>query len=119
MARRIIQLLMKAVTKVVIDGRTFIGRSIVINEDRVIIDGIEQSGSLVGPVNIIVSGHVELIDGTFGSVTVQGSCESVKTMSGDVKCGDVYGPVSTLSGDVDCSVILGHVKTMSGDIIRR
>ena len=45
-----------------------------------------------------------------------GTVGRVKTMSGDVHCGDVTGDVSTMSGDVTCGSIAGSAQTMSGDI---
>jgi DUF4097 and DUF4098 domain-containing protein YvlB len=103
-------------TRVNIDGRDLVGRSIVINGDKVTVDGVEQPGSLVGPVSVTVYGNVESLDGAMASVGVSGSCGAVKTMSGDVRCGDVSGDVSTMSGDVTCGRIGGAVKTRSGDI---
>lgn len=103
-------------SRVTIDGRDFVGRSITINGDKVVVDGVEQSGSLVGPISIEVHGNCEQLDTTSGSVTVSGSCGRVKTMSGDVRCGDVTGDIGTMSGDVTCGKVGGNVKTMSGDI---
>ena len=46
--------------------------------------------------------------------------EGIKTMSGDVEIhGDVNGDVKTMSGDVDCGNVAGDVSSMSGDIKRR
>lgn len=104
---------------VTIDGRSFSGRSISIDGDVVIVDGVVQQGSLVGPVSITIAGDVERLETTSGTVDVSGSCGQVKTMSGDVRCGDVRGDVGTMSGDVTCGSIAGSVKTMSGDIIGR
>ena len=102
--------------RIVIDGREFTGRSIKIVGDKVIVDGVQQSGSLVGDVNIQVHGDVDRLENTSGSVTVSGSCSGVKTVSGTVHCGDVSGDVGTVSGDVDCGKVGGNVKTVSGDI---
>jgi hypothetical protein len=112
-------MLMKVSGSVSIDGRDFVGRNITIRGEKVVIDGVEQDGSLVGPVSIVLYGDAELIDGPASSVTVTGKCGHVKTMSGDVRCGDVAGSVSTMSGDVTCGNIGGNVKTMSGDISHR
>lgn len=114
--RQIIKTVLKQSGRITIDGRDFVGRSVVINGDKVTIDGVEQEGSLVGPVSVTAHGDVEVIDGPVGSVTVSGSCGQVKTMSGDVRCGDVTGSVQTMSGDVTSGKIGGNVKTMSGDI---
>lgn len=104
-------------SSVTIDGKTFTGRSVTINGDKVIVDGVEQPGTLVGPINVTVNGSAESVETTSGTVTVTGSADRVKTMSGDVHCGDVSGDVGTMSGDVTCGPITGSVKTMSGDII--
>lgn len=102
-----------------IDGRDFVGRSVVINGDKVIVDGVEQDGSLVGPVNVTVHGDAEVIESSTGSITVDGRCHSAKTASGDIYCGDVSGSVSSMSGDVTCGRVGGSVSTMSGDVIHR
>lgn len=104
---------------VTIDGRTFTGRSINIKGDKVIVDGVEQSGSLVGPIHIDIKGDVESLQATSGSIDILGSCGSVSTTSGDIHCGPVAGSVTTMSGDVTCSIIGGSVSTMSGDIVGR
>lgn len=103
-------------SSVTIDGRTFTGRSISINGDKVVIDGVEQAGALVGPVSVTVNGNAESVEIESGKVEVAGTVGRVKTMSGDVCCGDVTGDVSTMSGDVTCGAIGGSAKTMSGDI---
>jgi DUF4097 and DUF4098 domain-containing protein YvlB len=104
-------------SSVTIDGRTFTGRSISINGDKVVIDGVEQAGTLVGPISVTVNGNAESVETGSGKVEITGTAGRVKTMSGDVRCGDVHGDVGTMSGDVTCSTISGSVKTMSGDII--
>lgn len=107
---------MKSHNSVTIDGRTFSGRNVVINKNRVIVDGVEQSGELIGPVSITIDGDVESIDGSFTDVTVTGSAGQVKTMSGDVRCGDISGSVSTMSGDITAKEVRGSASSMSGDV---
>lgn len=104
-------------SSVAIDGRIFTGRSVSIVGNKVVVDGVEQGGELVGPVNVIVNGNAESVEIGSGTVEVSGSAGLVKTMSGDVKCGAVTGDVGTMSGDVTCGPISGSVKTMSGDVI--
>jgi len=101
--------------RVVIDGREFNGRSIQINGDRVIVDGVQVEGSLSGPVSVQVYGDVESLECS-GDATIAGSAGSVKTVSGDVRCGLVNGSVQTVSGDVECGTVAGGVKTVSGDV---
>ncbi|MGL4353037.1 MAG: hypothetical protein ACRCTP_03725 [Aeromonas popoffii] len=102
--------------KVEINGRSFSGKNITIDSKGVVIDGkrAELGSELV--FNVTVIGEVQSIDGA-NSVKVTGPVGSVKTMSGEVECGDVTGNVSTMSGDITANNIAGSVKTMSGDII--
>jgi hypothetical protein len=99
---------------VTIDGRTFSGNNISISGDKVIIDGVQQEGSLVGDVHVSINGDVEALQITSGSITV--TAGSIKTTSGDVKCGDVSGSVQTVSGDVACGNVAGNIRTVSGDV---
>lgn len=86
---------------VTIDGKTFSGRSISISGNKVIIDGVEQGGELVGNI----------------TVTVNGGCNSVKTQSGDVNVQGDVTTVSTMSGDVTAKSVTSSISTMSGDVI--
>lgn len=105
--------------KVTIDGREFSGRSISINGNQVIVDGVPQNGALVGPVSVQVTGDVESLSTTSGDITVSGAVGTIGTTSGDVKCGDVSGSVQTVSGDVYCGSVSGGVRTVSGDVDKR
>lgn len=69
-------------------------------------------------VNIEIKGDVGIVSLTTGDVTVNGSCMTVKTGSGNVKCESALS-VSTGSGDVTCNKIAGSVSTGSGDIYRK
>lgn len=100
-----------------IDGRSFSGKSVIINGNTLIIDGVTQEGSLVGDINITITGNVQTLSNERGSVSCK-NVGSVSTMSGDVICGDISGDVDTMSGDVDCGNIGGNVSTMSGDITK-
>lgn len=88
-------------TQVTIGGRTFTGRSVSIVNGKVIVDGKEQDGQLVGPVSVTVNGDVDVVDNPSGTVTVTGVVGTVKTMSGDVTCGTIGGSASTMSGDIN------------------
>ena len=101
---------------ITINGKQYQGQNFSIDGDKVIIDGVQQEGSLSGPVSIQVTGDVQSIDGTAQSIAVTGSCGSVKTVSGDVRCGPVTGGVQTVSGVVYCGDVAGSVRTVSGDV---
>ena len=99
------------------------GKSIVKKGGEWYVDGKKVDTSGVGMteldvVNIEITGDVTNLHTTSGDVTVNGSCISVMTGSGDVKCNEAVN-VKTGSGDVTCSRIGGNVSTGSGDIYRR
>lgn len=102
-----------------IDGRDFVGRSVTIDGDTVIIDGVVQDGKLVGPITVTLHGDAESIETSSGNVTITGAAGSVHTSSGNVRCGNVGAGVQTMSGDVTCGTIAGSVRTMSGDVSHR
>ncbi len=102
-----------------IDGKTFSGKTISIVNGKVVVDGVEQEGNLVGDINITVNGDVETLENTSGDVKAN-NVGSIHTVSGDIECGNVSGSVSTVSGDVECrGKIGGNVNTVSGDITER
>lgn len=66
---------------------------------------------------ITIIGDVSRIDGNFGKVIVEGSCNRVKTISGSIEVrGDVDGDVSSTSGSISCGNVAGDVSTISGRI---
>jgi len=102
--------------RITIDGRDFVGSHIIVDGDgSVTIDGVCQSEKLIGDINIIVHGDVDILENTSGRVAA-GNVGSLKTVSGDIDCLDVSGNVQTVSGDVSCRNITGSVKSVSGDI---
>lgn len=105
-------------SRVQIDGKTFIGNNVVIDGNKVIIDGQVQDGELIGDVNITVHGDVESLSLSSGTVKAN-KAGRIQTHSGDVECGDVNGSVSTMSGSVECGNISGSVSTMSGSVKHR
>lgn len=104
---------------VTIDGRTFSGQSIQINGDQVVVDGVVQQGSLVGPITVTVNGDCESVENGNGDVTVTGSAGSVRTSTGGVRCAAVSGDVTTSVGNVNCGDVGGSVRTSVGNISYR
>lgn len=106
------------------------GKKVVLKGDRIIkengkwyVDGREVDTSSVqdsefDEVKIEITGNVESLTTSSGSVTVNGDCKSVNTSSGDVRCNDVVS-INTASGDIHCENVNGNINTMSGDIYRR
>ena len=98
-----------------IDGKMFSGKCVTIVGNKVTVDGVEQEGELTGDVNITVDGDVYSIENSSGVVKAN-KANTIKTMSGDVECGDVSGMVKTMSGDITSKSIQGGASSMSGDI---
>lgn len=104
---------------IIIGDKIFSGDNISISRNRVIINGTDITDQLPDQkhYNIVVDGPVNSINcDACDQITVHGAVGSIKTMSGDVECGDVDGSISTMSGDVDCGTVSGNIKTMSGDV---
>jgi hypothetical protein len=101
--------------KVTIDGKTFSGNSFQINGTKVIVDGVEQDGDLVGNITVTVHGDVDVLENKNGNVNAK-NVGSIRTTNGKVTCDDVSGDVKTTNGDVNCRKILGKVTTTNGDI---
>jgi len=117
-----------------IDGREFTGHTIVINGNKVHVDGAPQDGELIGDVKVLVNGDIESLDLGAGSVDAVniGSINSdagnikcndvsgnIKTRSGDVVCKNINGNVTTTTGSVDCHTVSGNVETCTGHVIKR
>ncbi|UIF90934.1 hypothetical protein [Cupriavidus sp. UYPR2.512] len=101
-----------------INGNIVSGRSITITNGRVTVDGkdVTPDGKAI---SIEVQGNIDSINAdACDRIAVTGSAGSVKTMSGDIRCGDVSGSVQSMSGDVTCGAVAGSVSSMSGDIRR-
>jgi len=98
------------------------GRSVVIRDGKVIVDGKDATPADAKEINITVNGNVDKVEAdACQTISVTGEVGNVKTLSGDVTVtGDVKGSVQTMSGDVDCGgSVAGSVSTMSGDVKHR
>ena len=104
--------------QIIINGKSYQGNSIVINNGKIIIDGKEAETPNDKVIQITVQGDIEKLDvDNCNKIDVTGNVGSAKTLSGDIKViGDVNGSVQTLSGDVVCGKVQGSINTMSGDI---
>lgn len=103
-------------SQIIINGKSYIGSSISINNNRISINGTQiNEDSKV--INITVEGDINLLDVDYcAKIVVNGSVTKLKTTSGDVECGNVTQSVETTSGDIECGDIGGDVNTTSGDV---
>ena len=100
-----------------INGRNYSGRSVIITNNRVIIDGkdVTEESKII---TVTILGDIESFSADVcESVKIIGNVGSVKTVSGDVEIGgSVNGNVKSVSGDIECGAISGSVETVSGNI---
>lgn len=102
-----------------INNNSYVGRSIVITGNKVIIDGKDVTPDSKS-IEIKVEGNInELKVDACDKVSVTGNVEMLSTQSGDVDVSGDVGSISTMSGDVDCGDVNGYISTMSGDIKHR
>ena len=118
---------------ITINGVTYSGNNLVINGNKIMIDGLDFSPeakiitiNIEGDINMlqadvcqeihVVKGNVGTLRTTSGDVYCTTVTENVVTTSGDVECDDIHGDVHTTSGDVTVGLISGSVSTVSGDI---
>lgn len=115
---KIMRINMKRGGTVTVNGATFSGGSITIQNGVVTVDGVDQDITFAAgqTIKVEVSGDVDTLETKSGDVTVNGAVGRVKTQSGDVRCGDVNGDAETMSGDITCKKIGGNARTMSGNI---
>jgi len=101
---------------ITINGTTFSGKNITIDDNSVIVDGVvTQDISNEKDILIMIDGNVESVKTISGYIKAE-NVGKVKTTSGDIKCKNVSGNVSTVSGDISCLSVGKTTKTVSGDI---
>jgi len=99
-----------------INNKTYNGNSVIISNNKIIIDGVDQTPDSKN-ITINVVGNLQNLEvDSCESLKIDGNCYKVSTVSGDVICYGIEGNVSTVSGDVECKIINGDVSTVSGDI---
>lgn len=93
-----------------VNGKVFncTGRSVVINNDSIIVDGkVITGGDPVNSITVIIEGDVSVLE-CAGSVTVQGN-------AGNIDCGGSCTVNGNVNGDIDAggSITCGNVQ---GDV---
>jgi hypothetical protein len=92
------------------------GRSIVIRNNKVIIDGVDVTPD-AKQINIVVNGSVDELDVDYcEKLEISGDVGRAQCGSGDINCNNITGGAQTGSGDIDCGDITGNVQTGSGDV---
>ena len=106
-----------SMASITINGDNFSGNNITMNGNKIFIDGKEHK-TTDKIVNILVHGDVKSITAPGANeVIVSGSCDIIKTTSGDIEVGGDVGTITATSGDVKVDgEVGGNVTTMSGDV---
>lgn len=103
-------------SQIIINGKSYTGSSISINNNRIIING-NQINEDSKVINITIDGNIDSLDVDYcEKVVVNGFVNKLSTTSGDVECGNVNQTVKTVSGDIECGNVGGDVSSTSGDI---
>lgn len=99
------------------NGVSYSGKNISINNQRIIIDGVEiNDESKV--INIEIKGDVNSVNVTHcNSFKITGNTGNVQSSSGDITIEGGANDVTSSSGDIEInSSVSGNVKSSSGDI---
>lgn len=104
---------------ITVNGKSVSGTSIRVNNGKIFVDGQEMTPhSKV--ITIQVQGDINLIDvSACDSIHVSGTVGTIRTMSGNVRCGGVTNSVETMSGNIDCGSVGESATSMSGSVRRR
>lgn len=105
---------------VTVNGKVYTGDNVTIVDGKVMVNGkdVTPNGKTI---NISVQGNIaQLKCDVCTKIEVTGDAGRLETMSGDVTVsGSVSGGIKTMSGDITCGNVSGSVETMSGDINKR
>lgn len=112
----------KKINKIMINinNNSYSGKNIVITNGKVFIDGMDVTPDSKN-IDIKIEGNIdELKVDSCNSIYVLGSVKNINTLSGDVDVvGHVGGNLKTMSGNIKCGDVEGSISTMSGDITHR
>lgn len=102
---------------VVINDKSYVGRSIVCNNGRVVVDNKDQGVDLRKEVvSVVINGTVDEIFLSGADLEVNGSVGVAHVEGGDVKCHNIMGNLNVVNGDVNCNTINGGVNVINGDV---
>jgi len=125
--------ILKGIATITINGTSYQSNNISIKNSKIVINGKDVTPN-EKQISIVVTGNITTLDvESCETIKITGDVTTVKTMSGNVNCGNVKDNAKTMSGDImvtgnvggnaestsgdiNCGNITGNVKTMSGDI---
>ena len=102
-----------------INNNDYVGRSISISGNKIIVDGKDVSGDHRDSkvITINVTGDLDSLDVDYcDKIEINGNVNKARTGSGDINCTNITNGAQTGSGDIECESINGDVQTGSGDV---
>lgn len=102
-----------------INGKTYKGGNISVQDGVVYVDGVRQDGLEDKKIEIVVKCGVDTISSD-ESINIRGNVNGAVLAKGSVSCDDIEGDVSA-GGSVNCDDIGGNVTaggSISADVIR-
>ena len=102
-----------------INNNDYVGRSISISGNKIIVDGKDISGDHRDSkvITINVTGDLDSLDVDYcDKIEINGNVSKARTGSGDINCSNITNGAQTGSGDIECESINGDVQTGSGDV---
>ena len=99
-----------------INGKTYSGDNITINNNQVIIDGKNVTPN-ESQITIVVNGNLNTLKvDVVENITVNGECGNVDVVNGDVNCGNVKTGVKTVNGNIEAGYVEGGITTVNGNV---
>jgi hypothetical protein len=102
-----------------INNNDYVGRSISISGNKIIVDGKDISGDHRDSkaITINITGDLDSLDVDYcDKIEITGNVNKARTGSGDINCANITNGAQTGSGDIECESINGDVQTGSGDV---
>lgn len=102
---------------VIINGVSYIGRSIICKNGRVEVDNKDQGIDLKKEVvSVVINGVVDEIFLSGASLEVNGSVRSANIEGGDLRCDKILGNINIVNGDVNCKTVGGNLNVINGNV---
>lgn len=93
---------------VIINGVSYEGNNIVVNNGRVFVDGanvaVDVLQSVSKVVNLNISGNVGTVEVTNGSVTCNNISSTVQVTNGNIQCNRINGNVNLTNGKITYAI---------------
>ncbi len=104
---------------IVINGKSYKGNSLQINDNEILIDGRrvdDQEDQKV--INITVDGNIDTLNvDSCDKLEITGDCGNVTSKNGDIQIsGNIDGDVTNKNGNIMCRNVSGDVETKNGSI---